>query len=861
MIERLSKYMAAVAVCAALAGCNDGLQGPDVPTGAGMVTITLKNSNATRSVESDNSETLIKNVVVALYPRVVSEETPAVALQRFDGIDKNNFTTVQMKLTDDMVQTLFNGTNGADCNLYAVANVNMSAIPDNATINDLKNVVATSRFDAVKVQESFVMAGSGTVTYSNVGGVESASGSGNLVRSAAKIRLNVKLPESVTDGDGNEWVPAVSSTGGVRVILSNGVKTSVASPAEDWKPTEYDYYSLTMRNPELVRELSNSGDGSEYPYKIDVPFYTYPNQWTETPEERRKTMMTLTVPWQKRGETQWNTYYYQVPVTNLTNIVSNYSYVVNLNVGMLGSLSPETPETLDDLSYRIVDWGKEDINVDIKDTRYLVVSPKEITIDNEAEFSIPYYSSHPIKVTNIEMNYKRYNYYSDGNGDVVTINVSNEQIEKSCVIQGNDTTQRLCTAVVAQDELGQTVLKVNHPLKVWLPYKANNEVVELTGRSKNLTNDSPESVNKTISKYQPASPEENAYSPYEIKVTIVHTDNEAFTETITITQYPGMYIEAKPNGGGEYNTGSSQRWVSIGFLRGYNKYTATTTNYGFVYVNPTYEWVEDNDRYNPNPEPFGYWTNDSDLGGVHGLTGNNKNPNMYVITVSVLGSESGDYIIGDPRTSYTNNSLSGSNNLATPTSDDSADESWSVDADALYDKTSKRKLKYYYPTIESAETDKYHSYMIAPKIRIASSYGVTNPVTRGNARRRAASYQEQGCPAGRWRLPTLGEFTYITQLSAEGKIPELFTQNNNYLTAQGAYQVKNVDGKAVVTRGSNQTSTAIRAVYDEWYWEEEKNYVLQTNSSGGYDFTWGDVPRNPTRSSALINMYKSKERK
>lgn len=842
MIERLSKYMAAVAVCVALAGCNDGLEGPDVPSGAGMVTITLKNSDGTRSGVSDNSETLIKNVVVALYPRVVSEETPAVALQRFEGIDKNNSTTVQMKLTDDMVKSLFNnGTSGADCNLYAVANVDMSAIPDNATINDLKNVVATSRFDAAKVQESFVMAGSGTVTYSNVGGVESASGSGNLVRAAAKIRLNIKLPESVTDGDGNEWVPAVSSTGGVRAILSNGVKTSVASPAEDWKPTEDDYYSLTMRNSALVRELPNSGDGSEYPYHIDVPFYTYPNQWEETPEEQHKTMMTLVVPWQKRGETQWNTYYYQVPVTNLTNIVSNYSYVVNLNVGMLGSLSPETPETLDDLSYQIVDWGKEDINVDIKDTRYLVVSPKEITIDNEAEFSIPYYSSHPIKVTNIEMNYKRYNYYSDGNGDVVTINVSNEQIEKSCVIQGNDTTQRLCTAVVDQDELGQTVLKVNHPLKVWLPHKANGEVVELTGRSKNSTNDSPESVNKTISKYQPASPEENAYSPYEIKVTIAHTDNEAFTETITITQYPGMYIEAKPNPGGVYRV-AEEIWGFWGY---------SSSNLGYVFVNPTIRLYRRNN----------YWVNSYDLGGVHGLTGDNQNPNMYVITVSVLGSESGDYIIGDPRTSYTNNSLSGSNNLATPTSDDSADESWSVDADALYDKTSKRKLKYYYPTIESAETDKYHSYMIAPKIRIASSYGVTNPVTREDARRRAASYQEQGCPAGRWRLPTLGEFTYITQLSAEGKIPELFSQKSNYLTAQGAYQVENVNEKAVVTRGTNQNSTAIRAVYDEWYWEEEKNYVLQTNSSGGYDFTWGDVPRNPTRSSALINMYKSKERK
>lgn len=816
MIERLSKYMAAVAVCAALAGCNDGLQGPDVPTGAGMVTITLKNSNATRSAESDNSETLIKNVVVALYPREYGENRRAVALQRFEGIDKNNSTTVQMKLTDDMVQTLFGGTSGADCNLFAVANVDLSGIPDNATIADLKNIVATSRFNELKVQESFVMAGSGTVRYSQAGGVESATGRGDLVRAAAKISLNIKLPASVTDADGAEWVPAISSTGGVRAILSNGVKTSVAAPGEDWQPVEDGYYSLTMRNAGLVRELPNSGDGSEYPYHIDVPFYTYPNQWEETPEEQHKTMMTLVVPWQKRGETQWNTYYYQVPVTNLTNIVSNYSYVVNLNVGMLGSLSPETPETLEDLSYQIVDWGKEDINVDIKDTRYLVVSPKEITIDNEAEFSIPYYSSHPIKVTNIEMNYKRYNYYSDGNGDVVTINVSNEQIKKSCVIQGNDTTQRLCTAKVAQDELGQTVLKVNHPLKVWLPYKANDEVVELTGRSKNSTNDSPESVNKTISKYQPASPEENAYSPYEIKVTIAHTDNEAFTETITITQYPGMYIVNKLNPGG-----------------GTNNYP------GNVFVN----------------------NSSSSLGGVHSLPGNNtnSNPNMYVINISTLDSDS-KYIIGDPRMPYSNNDLStyqktyegwygwgdryGYPDLPMPTSNGVVAGTWCNEAPVLYPtgSSTSRRLTYYYPTIESQ--DNQYKMMVAPKIRVASSYGKTEELNRDNARRRIATYQERECAAGRWRLPTYGELQFIISLSSTKKIPVLFTIGSTYWTAQGPCRV-NSDGTItqVASTYYEYGTYFVRGVYDEWYWEKEKDFILPPNDNGNFTYTLGDMPR------------------
>ena len=116
-------------------------------------------------------------------------------------------------------------------------------------------------------------------------------------------------------------------------------------------------------------------------------------------------------------------------------------------------------------------------------------------------------------------------------------------------------------------------------------------------------------------------------------------------------------------------------------------------------------------------------------------------------------------------------------------------------------------------------------------------------VSRGNARRRCASYQEQGYPAGRWRMPTYGELKFIVWLAQTGKIPRLFN-TGVYWTAQGAYEINADTGE--LTPSSGTTSTWVRAVYDEWYWEKETNYVLQHNSDGGYDFTWGDMPkRNP----------------
>ena len=829
--------MAAVAVCAALAGCSDGLQGPDVPTGAGMVAITLKNSNATRSAESDNSETLIKNVVVALYPREYGEDHPAEALQRFEGIDKNNSTTVQMKLTDNMVKTLFNGTSGADCNLYAVANVDLSDIPDNASIADLKKVVAGSRFNELKVQESFVMAGSGTVTYNKTNGVESASGSGELVRAAAKISLNIKLPESVTDADGAEWVPAISSKGGVRAILSNGVKTSVAAPGEDWQPAEDGYYSLTMRNAGLVRELPNSGDGSEYPYHIDVPFYTYPNQWEETPEEQHKTMMTLVVPWQKRGAQQWNTYYYQVPVTNLTKIVSNYSYVVNLNVGMLGSLLPETPETLEDLTYQIVNWSTENIDVDIKDTRYLVVSPNKFSVQSQNEIEIPIYSSHPIEVYEVSLKYNRYafvnqNGYED-TGKQVTFTITDGQIKLS---NEKNEDSPLCSYRIERNANGQYSLFVKHPLEVWNPYDSNNNQVARTGY-RDASDETVAGVQRRISYYMPSDPVIQAYSPYTIDVKVRHIDKNEFNESLTVVQYPGMYIEADKNTGGSYQASA---W-------------GNPTNYGYAFVNPTW--------HAPSSSIFGtipgYWENSSTLGGLLEITSSssNKNPNMYVITVTTLFNSEDSYIIGDPRVNYYSNNLSGNNDMAVPTRNDGNEGSWSVSSAALYKEnasTTNRKLQYYYPTNES---DAYQ-WMVAPKFRIASSYAEMSRVSRENCRRRCASYQEQGYPAGRWRMPTYGEMKFIVWLAKTGKIPPLFN-TGVYMTAQGAYTVGD-DGSLIE---NSSTSGWVRAVYDDWYWEEEKNYVLQKNSSGGYDFTWGDVPRNLTRSNALINMYKSKNKK
>ena len=131
-------------------------------------------------------------------------------------------------------------------------------------------------------------------------------------------------------------------------------------------------------------------------------------------------------------------------------------------------------------------------------------------------------------------------------------------------------------------------------------------------------------------------------------------------------------------------------------------------------------------------------------------------------------------------------------------------------------------------------TDYNSTFMISPKFRIASSYGVTSSITFTNARYRCASYQEDGYPAGRWRVPTRSEIEYVVRLSAEQKIPTLFNNGGNYWAADNTICVPNsANGGSVGTGNGN--SAFVRCVYDEWYWTDTCNKTT---------FTWGDAQRN-----------------
>ena len=269
------------------------------------------------------------------------------------------------------------------------------------------------------------------------------------------------------------------------------------------------------------------------------------------------------------------------------------------------------------------------------------------------------------------------------------------------------------------------------------------------------------------------------YVPYTIRVKVT---NGIFTEYIDYIQYPAMYIVAEANT--DYTDGGD-----------------TSNKDGYVYINGN----------GSGGDKGTMW------GSITGLSGNNANPNMYVINVSSL--ETNDYLIGDPR------SLDGTETVTIGTR-----ESW-ADAPNLSSGQTVSGPQNYYPT--SANT----ANIIAPKFRIASSYGKTSDISSADAKKRCASYQEDGYPAGRWRVPTKAEIKFMTQISAKGYIPALFNNGGYYWNASGTMSVPNNNDGTVdeATSAGWNTSVFVRCVYDEWYW---------TDKCDRNTFTWGDKPIN-----------------
>lgn len=282
---------------------------------------------------------------------------------------------------------------------------------------------------------------------------------------------------------------------------------------------------------------------------------------------------------------------------------------------------------------------------------------------------------------------------------------------------------------------------------------------------------------------------DDVFVPYTITIQVYNTQGVHISEPWIIRQYPDIYIEA------DFNTeGQESR-----FVNGY----WNAPNGGGLFG--SYLLDTEDDRGNSlnsilNIKAWGY--------------DNDDNENQY--TIYITSFEAGqNYVIGDPRT----------------------EEPQDITIEDRYGNVEKRfdNLKEYYPTREEGVAS-----MLTPAYKVASSWGGASSMDYETAKARCASYQENGYPAGRWRMPTEAEIDYIVELSANGDIPMLFllSGSGQYWASSG--RVRSGDGWE---DSNNRTNAYIRCVYDVWYWGDEKVSELPEDERNGLtdtDFVWGD---------------------
>lgn len=797
-MKRLIYILSAITVL--LMSCTPEIL-PDTGMGDNCIKLTVNSSvMKTRSIDDPNGNTnerVIKRLDCFFYSKGNTDKN-CIHYERITGLNAIATAEIPVYVNEDLLNTIF--PSQTTCDVYVIANLPDGIdIPANTDTTSLGNILITSNefSEAVKADyslskpSSFVMKGAGIATRD----ADDVTGNIPLHRVASKITVNVYLPKqivaTVNDTNGNfvrneTWIPYFDNpadpTAGVSHVLAgfhNGTKKDYISG--NYTILDEDYFET----PKTNRFTYKSTLPADTEKAGDVDKYLYKCEaefYTYSSEwnqgDHEAAYLTLVIPWKKEGEDVYQTFYYQVLVNAGTRkFEPNRWYDLTLNVGVLGSTVEAKPVEIEATSYHILDWST-------------LENSNDEHLDEEVEiFEWQYLIVHQNR---IEMN---------------NITVGELTFDASHPIGWKlewPTDTDIINGFIEQDALEEYNKSTGYPA-----YYINCGGTSPQSRSlsSSINNNCFKlSSNKLTFTYPAESLKgENIYSPVYVHLTIwlnidgnnpdgpdSGTNEEKFVEYFTFVYYPAMYIIP------------DQSVIQS------------------VYVNM------DN-----SGSTIRCGDNRFTLGSAPGTS--NSGTHMYVITVSSFtkddtitlpGKESEQYIIGDPRSTTSDPHLNDNGyNMITGTN------GWATDSEG-------NKLEFYYPT--SQEENIYR--VISPKFRIVSFYSAGS---RGcdpeGAAMRCASYQEDGFPAGRWRLPTTAEIKFITDLQAKGVIEQIFYNGNTYYSSTDF-----VSHNGTITVGHNDnTNKSVRCVYDEWYWGSEREArrnpaVTNPNNGGYYLFTWGD---------------------
>ena len=808
--------------------------------------------------ESRFNENLIKSVDFFFYPgSAPSGSADAVYHRRLDlDEDPVNYSGSQWEATFSLVVTkvvaeqIFTAANNLQATVYAVVNYDGDLTPggsmDGTSMSELAATAIVRNFAETEsgyIQDCFLMDGKTVITYNGSAEI-SASGIIDATRFAAKISTSISVADHVTlkhvnsvDDPDEVWEPVLHT---MRIYLVDGasnVTLGTVSSSDNTSPAFFSYSAEASRRPflrnngsEFLAHTTVGSGANEKIYYNTYPMYSFPVQWSNGRPDYTQPLpaqpyLKLEMDW-RRTETNGYSYdrrkYYYKVILPLSSFERNNWYHFNIDVAILGAETDEGKSYINPTTYYILDWQNKSVPIDkyavISKARYLSVDTNVKRLNNLTSTSIPFLSSHDVKIVEGSVKATR-PYYGEIKNESDVVDKYNSKYHAWVRKNTADGTYYL-------DFNGQDLATDGNPAYEPLGWLSNTSTsIEFNHA---LQNDYTKN--------------DFDYSPYTIEFDIVHDDltpnvypyNE-YVKHITIIQYPGIYIESCMNSDSEITLVGTERG---GYLTGSAPWWDKP--WGYVYI--------DNGRFirtgNNNTEPYQKLTTDNNRREYQWrtvwYTGGGRD--IFRINVTVLPQNS-TFVIGDPRIngydntepvlgySFVNNGTGAGDAVLQDRTGNHSNFTPArvVDGDlntplSLTGET--RPLMYYRPTEKSTRT----ANMLAPAYRISTKLGGTEfgNLTESQAKYRCAGYQEDGFPGGRWRIPTISEIRFIAQLSAKGVFEFMF--RGNYWSANG---VVNVNTESGTVTASTSSTALLRCVYDSWYWGDE-----QWNPRS--EFVWGD---------------------
>ena len=713
-------------------------------------------------------------------------------------VDGTNYYQQIIHLAD-----MASGTSGTDvrnAKVFAIANYTGGETLTGKTLAQLKAIaVDADEFrdgNAVKEHPVFVMTAEGAFQQGTGSEAGKAIASLSLKRLAAKLTLTIAYASPLTTTETvnvfgvdfeatKTWTPMTSGEN-IRVFLQNAAGNAVLGgasvpPSYPETPSRFTYGTTFFNGASTSK-----------------PFYSYPVDLTAVAGSNDEPFLKLIQPWEYVTTIDMGggdvvvvdrnvvELYYKIMLpASVTSLDANTWYQPTVTLKVLGGEASRPPVVIGADAIQVLDWkavGGDDDN-SISDVAF--VAAKFISLENpDGNFVVERGESESFHVV------------ASG-----PLNMSIREISFTKFIQG---TYPSSLAQVGTDVDGtggkETV------------YVINNGSVESAFSSRD-----PESwvtysddgfggvLNLVHTLSTDLSSDDFSITPYRYVVRLSLTSDPTFYKDVTITQKPSIAVSNAISKGKVYvNNIRNENFTSAGGSA--NAIYASTSNYVYQTNNLV---VRINDgKYNipAGTKHLGYLPS-LDLNGF-----STRSRFRYVFSVvpfddTYMVTDTRAEITGDNLNAFTHTGHTGgaTNGTAAPLNNGLpiTNNNYSSIATAS-------SVFYVGATIEKD--------YISPQFMLASSYGgISGQTVFGQALLRCATYQEDGYPAGRWRLPTEAELLFIYSIQEKGLIPQIVA-NGTWASSGRVYYQADASSSPYFRSIFQNAGHTTRCVYDTWYW-------------------------------------------